>query len=52
MSEKAVKEVPQVVRELYDWKAEDLLPINPGSGEVLEALKEVMCGWVICLVSH
>ena len=41
VSDKAVKEVPEVVRELFDWRDRDLLPINPGGGEVLDALKQV-----------
>ena len=47
VSEKAIKEVPAVVREQLGlkeaWSPSDLLPINPGPGEVLDTMKEV-CG--------
>ena len=45
ISEKAIKEVPQVVRELVGlkapWQPSDLLPVNPTDADVVEALREV-----------
>ena len=50
ISEKAIKEVPQVVRELVGlkapWQPSDLLPVNPSDADVVEALREVSMGHV------